>query len=38
MQIPSVFREVTPLSTEDCFVIINRTKTEFSYPVHVHPE
>jgi len=38
MQISSVFREVTPLSIEDCFVIINRTKTEFSYPVHVHPE
>jgi len=38
MQISSVFREVTPLSTEDCFVIINRTKSEFSYPVHVHPE
>lgn len=34
----NVFREVTPLSAEDCFVIINRTKTEFSYPVHVHPE
>ncbi len=34
----NVFREVTPLSEEDCFVIINRTKTEFSYPVHVHPE
>ena len=38
MQISSVFREVTPLSTEDCFVIINRLKTEFSYPIHVHPE
>ena len=38
MHISSVFREVTPLSTEDCFVIINRTKTEFSYPIHVHPE
>lgn len=38
MQISSVFREVTPLSAEDCFVIINRFKTEFSYPVHVHPE
>ena len=38
MQISSVFREVTPLSTEDCFVIINRTKTEFCYPVHEHPE
>ena len=38
MQISNVFREVTPLSTEDCFVIINRIKSEFSYPVHVHPE
>jgi len=38
MQPTNVFREVTPLSAEDCFVIINRTKTEFSYPVHVHPE
>jgi AraC-like DNA-binding protein len=38
MQISSVFREVTPLSEEDCFVIINRTKTEFTYPIHIHPE
>lgn len=38
MHTSSIFREVTPLSAEDCFVIINRTKTEFSYPVHVHPE
>lgn len=34
----NIFREVTPLSNEDCFVIINRTKAEFSYPIHVHPE
>jgi len=38
MQTSNVFREVTPLSEEDCFVIINRIKSEFSYPVHVHPE
>lgn len=38
MEISNVFREVTPLSIEDCFVIMNRTKTEFSYPIHVHPE
>jgi AraC-like DNA-binding protein len=38
MQVSNIFREVTPLSTEDCFVIINRTKSEFTYPVHVHPE
>lgn len=34
----NVFREVTPLSAEDCFIIINRTKSEFNYPVHIHPE
>lgn len=38
MQSSNVFREVTPLSEEDCFVIIKRTKTEFTYPVHIHPE
>jgi len=38
MEISEVFREVTPLSSEDCFVIIDRTKTKFTYPVHVHPE
>lgn len=38
MQSSHVFREYTPLSEEDCFVIMNRTKSEFSYPLHVHPE
>jgi len=38
MEVSEVFREVTPLSSEDCFVIIDRTKTKFTYPVHVHPE
>ncbi len=38
MQSPNVLREVTPLSEEDCFVMIKRIKTEFTYPVHVHPE
>lgn len=38
MQGSNVFREITPLSEEDCFVVINRTKSEFSYPIHVHPE
>lgn len=38
MQVSNIFREVTPLSSEDCFVIIKRTKSEFTYPVHVHPE
>jgi len=34
----NVFCEVTPLSEEDCFIIIKRSKTEFTYPVHIHPE
>jgi AraC-like DNA-binding protein len=38
MEVSEVFREVTPLSSEDCFVVIDRTKTKFTYPVHVHPE
>lgn len=32
------FREVTPLSNEDCFFIIDRVKTKMTYPVHYHPE
>jgi len=36
--VSNVLREVTPLSQEDCFIIIKRTKTEFTYPVHIHPE
>jgi len=38
MHISNVLREVTPLSDEDCFFIIKRHKTEFTYPVHIHPE
>lgn len=30
--------EVTPLSDKDCFVIIERKKDRFDYPVHVHKE
>ncbi len=38
MEVTEIYREITPLSSEDCFVIIDRTKTKFTYPVHVHPE
>lgn len=38
MQISTLFREVTPLSDEDCFAINCRTKDEFNYPIHFHPE
>jgi len=38
MENSSVFREITPLMSEDCFIVFDRTKKEYSYPVHVHPE
>lgn len=38
MEITSSFREVTPLSNEDCFFIIDRVKSKMTYPVHHHPE
>lgn len=38
MQPTNVFREVTQLSKEDCLVIASRNKSEFSYPLHLHPE
>ena len=38
MQTSNIFREVTLLSDEDCFVVNSRVKSEFTYPVHVHPE
>lgn len=30
--------EITPLSEKDCFYLIDRHKTEFTYPLHVHKE
>lgn len=38
METKNIFREVTPLSSQDCFLIVDRTKNNFSYPVHVHKE
>ena len=32
-----VLREITPLSPEDCFLVMQRPKRSFSYPLHVHP-
>lgn len=34
----SILREITPLSDYDCFMVFDRYKSEFSYPVHFHPE
>lgn len=33
-----VFQESTPLSEKDCFVVFDRLKSNFDFPVHVHPE
>lgn len=33
-----VIREITPLSDRDCFYIADRSKSEFTYPIHSHAE
>lgn len=34
----NVITEITPLKPEDCFYLIDRCKTQFNYPIHVHKE
>lgn len=36
--IKNVHREITPLTVEDSFLVFDRTKSEFNFPVHFHPE
>lgn len=33
-----ILQEITPLSPEDCFLVIKRPKPGFAYPQHTHPE
>lgn len=33
-----LFKEVSPLSFKDCFILIERQKTNFNFPIHIHPE
>lgn len=33
-----ILREITPLTSSDCFTVFTRTKTEFDFPVHYHEE
>ncbi len=33
-----IFKEVSPLSPKDCFIVIERLKSSFDFPVHIHPE
>lgn len=34
----SILNEISPLSDRDCFYIVERHKTEFTYPLHQHRE
>lgn len=33
-----IHREITPLQNEDCFMIFDRKRYFFDYPIHFHPE
>lgn len=33
-----IINEIAPLSDKDCFYIVERYKTEFTYPIHRHKE
>lgn len=35
---PELFKEISPLSDKDCFILIERKKSNFNFPIHVHPE
>lgn len=34
----NIIREITPLSERDCFYVVDRRKSEFTYPIHYHDE
>ena len=34
----SIMREITPLTSSDCFTIFSRVKSEFNFPIHSHEE
>lgn len=33
-----IHREITPLKNQDCFLVFDRKRKMFNYPVHFHPE
>lgn len=33
-----IHREITPLTTNDCFLVFDRQRTGFNFPIHFHPE
>lgn len=34
----NIHREITPLKENDCFLVFDRKRNEFSFPIHFHPE
>jgi AraC-like DNA-binding protein len=34
----NIHREITPLKNHDCFLVFDRKRKEFNYPIHFHPE
>lgn len=38
IQTSKLFQEVSPLSEKDCFILMERHKSSFTFPLHVHPE
>jgi AraC-like DNA-binding protein len=34
----TIIREITPLTSSDCFTIFSRVKSEFDFPLHCHEE
>lgn len=36
--IDKIHREITPLSSEDSFLVFDRVKDDFDFPIHFHPE
>lgn len=33
-----VYHEITPLTSNDCFLVFSRTKSKFDFPLHYHEE
>tara|TARA_B100000809_G_scaffold264125_2_gene319104 strand:- start:821 stop:1693 length:873 start_codon:yes stop_codon:yes gene_type:complete len=33
-----IHREITPLSENDCFLVFDRSRNNFDFPIHFHPE
>ena len=34
----NIHREITPLTEGDCFLVFDRSKKKFDFPIHFHPE